>query len=69
MEHDIPIAYCPRAQMAVGVGVCVDVAASLCVGVRDDDTATTSSRKPWWVGVLEEVNVALGDLVGVGGRE
>ena len=51
--------------MAVGVGVCED-AANLRVGVRD---AATSSRKPWWVGVLEEVNVALGDLVDVGGRE
>ena len=36
--------------------------------MRDDDAAT-SSRKPWWVGVLVVVSVVLGDLVGVGCRE
>ena len=41
---------------------------ALCVGVRDDVTAT-SSRRPWWVGVLVGVSVALGDLVNVMGGE
>ena len=44
--------------------MCEGVAAVLCVEVRDDEAAT-SSRRPWWVGVLVGVSVALGDLVGV----
>ena len=63
--HAVPIAYCPRAQMAVGVGVSEGVAATLCVGVCDA-VAATSSRRAWWVGVLVGVSVALGDLLGVG---
>ena len=58
------------------VGVCDGVTATLCVGVCDDDTATlrvgvrdavtaTSSRRPWCVGDLVGLSVALGDLVGV----
>ena len=31
--------------------------------------AASSSRNAWWVGVLVGVGVALGDLVGDGGRE
>ena len=48
----------------MGVGVLDGVAATLRVGVRDD-VAATSSRRPWWVGVLVGVSVALDDLVGV----